>query len=132
MSSVPQLQFSIILFAKQLFYFMRQIYFNSEVRRFLENSLIHLPRQRCDLFHIMQLSANLGAVSQGEDFDWVIVVFPYFLSIEWNSIRLGGPACRIVGKTIHKVLPGSLEQCHLKPGLVQLFPVRSLLNLQEK
>ena len=48
---------------------MRQIYFNSGVRRFLENSLIHLPRQRCDLFHIMQISANLGAVRQGDNFD---------------------------------------------------------------
>ena len=28
------------------------------------------------------------------------------LSIEWNSIRLGGPAHGIVIKTVHKTLPG--------------------------
>ena len=28
------------------------------------------------------------------------------LSIEWNSIRLGGPAHGIVTKTVHKTLPG--------------------------
>ena len=27
-------------------------------------------------------------------------------SIEWNSIRLGGPAHGIVIKTVHKTLPG--------------------------
>ena len=29
-----------------------------------------------------------------------------FLSIEWNSIRLGGPAHGIVTRTVHKTLPG--------------------------
>ena len=29
-----------------------------------------------------------------------------FLSIEWNSIRLGGPAHGIVTKSVHKTLPG--------------------------
>ena len=28
------------------------------------------------------------------------------LSIEWNSIRLSGPAHGIVTKTVHKTLPG--------------------------
>ena len=28
------------------------------------------------------------------------------LSIEWNSIRLSGPAHRKVTKTVHKTLPG--------------------------
>ena len=28
------------------------------------------------------------------------------MSIEWNSIRLGGPAHGIVTKTVHKTLPG--------------------------
>ena len=28
------------------------------------------------------------------------------LSIEWNSIRLGGPAHGIVTKTVHETLPG--------------------------
>ena len=29
-----------------------------------------------------------------------------FLSMEWNSIRLSGPAHGIVTKTVHKTLPG--------------------------
>ena len=29
-----------------------------------------------------------------------------FLSLEWNSMRLGGPAHGIVTKTVHKTLPG--------------------------
>ena len=29
-----------------------------------------------------------------------------FLSFEWNSIRLGGPAHGILTKTVHKTLPG--------------------------
>ena len=29
-----------------------------------------------------------------------------FLSIEWNLIRLGGPAHGLVTKTVHKTLPG--------------------------
>ena len=28
------------------------------------------------------------------------------LSIEWNSIRLGGPPHEIVTETVHKTLPG--------------------------
>ena len=32
--------------------------------------------------------------------------FTLFLSIEWNSIRLGGPANGIVTTTVHKSLPG--------------------------
>ena len=32
--------------------------------------------------------------------------FLRFLSFEWNSIRLGGPAHGIVTKTVHKTLPG--------------------------
>ena len=28
------------------------------------------------------------------------------LSLEWNSMRLGGPAHGIVTKTVHKTLPG--------------------------
>ena len=32
-----------------------------------------------------------------------------FLSIEWNSIRLGGPVHGLVTKTVHKTLPGSLS-----------------------
>ena len=33
-------------------------------------------------------------------------LFHVFLSFEWNSIRLGGPAHGIVTKTVHKTLPG--------------------------
>ena len=29
-----------------------------------------------------------------------------YLSFEWDSIRLGGPAHGIVTKTVHKTLPG--------------------------
>ena len=50
------------------------------------------------------------------------------LSIEWNSIRLGGHTHEIVTKTVHKALPRSLF-CLSKVGLVQLFPVRSLPNI---
>ena len=32
-----------------------------------------------------------------------------FLSIEWNSIRLGGPARGIVTKTVHKTLSGVIS-----------------------
>ena len=28
------------------------------------------------------------------------------MSLEWNSMRLGGPAHGIVTKTVHKTLPG--------------------------
>ena len=28
------------------------------------------------------------------------------MSLEWNSMRLGGPAHGIVTKTVHKILPG--------------------------
>ena len=31
---------------------------------------------------------------------------PNALSIEWNSIRLSGPAHGIMTKTVHKTLPG--------------------------
>ena len=43
------------------------------------------------------------------------------LSIEWNSIRLGGPAHGILTKML----------C-LKLGLAQLFPVRSIPHLQKQ
>ena len=36
----------------------------------------------------------------------VFVDFIFYLSFEWNSIRLGGPAHGIVTKTVHKILPG--------------------------
>ena len=51
----------------------------------------------------------------------------FLLSIEWNSIRQGIPVQEIVAKS----LPGALFVC-LKLQFVQLFPVRSLFNLQEK
>ena len=35
-------------------------------------------------------------------YTWLLHV----LSIEWNLIRLGGPAHRILNKTVHKTLPG--------------------------
>ena len=54
-----------------------------------------------------------------------VVIF----SIEWNSLRLGDPADGIVTKTVHKTLPGSF--CRLKVGFEQLFPVRSLADLQK-
>ena len=34
------------------------------------------------------------------------IYFTILLSIEWNSIRLSGPAHEIVTKTVHKTLPG--------------------------
>ena len=52
------------------------------------------------------------------------------LRIEWNLIRLGGPVYEIVIKTAHESLPESLF-CLIKLGLMQLFPVRFLPNLQE-
>ena len=36
---------------------------------------------------------------------WRRLIAVDFLSIEWNSIRLGGPAHGIVIKTVHKTLP---------------------------
>ena len=49
--------------------------------------------------HAHQIKINLKNVKS----------LPYptsFLSFEWNSIRLGGPAHGIVTKTVHKTLPG--------------------------
>ena len=37
----------------------------------------------------------------------LILVILYILSFKWNLIRIGGPAHRIVTKTVHKTLPGS-------------------------
>ena len=37
---------------------------------------------------------------------WYMIHFHIWLSFEWNSIRLGGPAHGIVTKTVHKTLPG--------------------------
>ena len=51
----------------------------------------------------------------------------FLLSIKWNSIRQGVLTQGIVAKS----LPGALFVC-LKLQFVQLFPVRSLFNLQEK
>ena len=51
------------------------------------------------------------------------------LSIKWNSIKICGPAHEIVTKTEYKTLLGYLF-C-LKLDLVQLFPIRSLSNLQK-
>ena len=48
---------------------------------------------------IRQFKISCSAV----DFE---TIEPTYLSIEWNSIRLGGPANGIVTKTGHKTLPG--------------------------
>ena len=54
-----------------------------------------------------------------------------FLSIEPNSIRLGGPCHGIVIKIVHKTLPRSLFVC-LKLDLVQLYLVIFLPYSKEK
>ena len=46
----------------------------------------------------MFILCNLGLL--------LIICLTHYLSIEWNSIRLDGPAHGIVTKTAHKTLPG--------------------------
>ena len=44
---------------------------------------------------------GVGAASPTPETETIV-----FLSIEWNSIRLSGPARGIVTKAVHKTLPG--------------------------
>ena len=52
--------------------------------------------------HFWFAGSKIVSEEKQKNFDHVV----NSLSMEWISIRLGGPAHRIVTKTVHKTLPG--------------------------